>query len=460
VNGKSNRDPKLVAKVRDQADRITEAFASDKVTVVTVYDADGGISFMYAEGHILVRDKFLEGVQAILGQPAGLGHVTQVIEDVVLLTLVKATGRKERVRVPIGKQPTVIAAVQAVDDEFGEGVATPDHVLTVAPSGPCPATEPQEIYDQTEPFPGICTENSGEGVLVYVADTGLLKDHASEHPWLAGVRRAHLPDGSIQPWEPELKPDPLDGVMRIPPYTGHGTFVAGVVRCMAPKAEVIVANIFKVAGSSLESHFVRQLRHALRLGVDIFNLSVAAPTRHTHPLMAFERWLRLLHQHKGVVCIVAAGNDGNKLPTWPSAFPKMVSVGALAANWRDRADFSNYGGWVDVYTPGRDLINAYATGEYRCQDAPYTNQRREFYGMAKWSGTSFSTPVMTGLVAARMWRTGESGQEAAAALLSEARSQAIPGVGAVLLPCGGRGGTGAPCPVECGCGHAHERQTC
>ena len=217
-------------------------------------------------------------------------------------------------------------------------------------------------------------------------------------------------------------------------YDGHGTFVAGVVRCMAPEADIIVGNVFDTAGSALETDFVKKLDVALQHGVDIFHLSVTTPTRNDHALVSPRGLDGPAAGLQGCRLCCRGGKQRHPAAVLAGRIPGIVAVGALAADGRGRADFSNYGGWVDVYARAATSSTPIATGIYTCHADPFKGQERKFYGMAKWSGTSFSTPVVTGLIAARMSRTGENAQLAAAALLAEARAKAIPGVGPVLLP--------------------------
>ncbi|HEY2508137.1 MAG TPA: S8/S53 family peptidase [Streptosporangiaceae bacterium] len=411
------------SKVASEIEHIISAFRDGPDggrSVTAVPDGNGGIGHMHAEGQILVSEEHLDRVLELLGQPSRQeleqgpgGRLQRITPGVMLHELAGGT---------------VAEALETLDFQLGRGIATPNHVLTVAGTGyasACPATEPEEVYFDSEPCPTAGSGDRGLGVLVYMADTGLLADAATGHPWLSGVEGR-----DVDPLPAKLP----DGTQQIPPYTGHGTFVAGVLRCVAPGTEITVTNAFATAGSILESDLVQHLDHALGLGVDIFQLNICCTSRHDLPLVAFREWLHKLREYKGTICVAAAGNSGMRRPTWPAAFPGVIAVGALGGDWRGRASFSNYGGWVDVYAPGRDLVNAYATGTYTCHVAPYKDQVRQFYGMAKWSGTSFSTPIVSGLIAARMSQTGENARQAAAAVLAEARAQAIPGVGAVLLP--------------------------
>ncbi|WP_405071513.1 S8/S53 family peptidase [Kribbella sp. NBC_01510] len=310
----------------------------------------------------------------------------------------------------------------------GAGASGPNTVLVVAGNGAgCPAEEPEPMPAGSAPYPGYTADRAaGEGVRVVVVDTGLDEQATQRSSWLKGVTG-----------DPD---DDINGTT-LDNYAGHGTFIAGVIRCVAPLAEVHVCRAFGPGGAVTEAELVQKLDHILEHDYpDIISMSAGTYTFDATRLLSFTVFNeRRLRHHKGVVMVVAAGNDGGREPFWPAAAPFTVSVGALSTQWRGRAGFSNHGGWVDVYAPGQNLVNAFPKGTYQYRQPPHVGTGRparveKFYGMAKWSGTSFSTPVVAGLIAARMSRTGENGREAAAALIAEAQGAAQPGVGAVLLP--------------------------
>jgi Subtilase family len=415
-----------------EVDLILKAFAKAGIDIgVKWLHEPDDLDFIYQKEVIIVRDAYLPLIPGVVG---GGAPIDGLIDGVTLYSLAKA------------KTPEVIAALEKIDHELGVGVAAPNYVLWACIAHMCPATEPDPVSAGSGPNPGECPGRDGSDVHIYVPDTGLLADGPA-HPWLAGVTGD--PD-------PLLAAGPAGQEPHIQPYCGHGTFIAGVARCMAPLSHIHVASLMEFSGAQLESEIVKHLDRALDRYPDIISLSAGTTTRRNHPPLAFEAlWQRYRHC-KGILLVAAASNNGDRRPFWPAAFPQVVSVGALSSNWRSRASFSDYGGWVDVYAPGEDLVNAFATGTYTYVSPPDSAQgavSREFHGMARWSGTSFSTPLVAGLIAARMSRTGENSRHAADALLAQARAQAPAGVGPVLYPCDS--GPDCHCRTEERCEHSH-----
>jgi hypothetical protein len=224
---------------------------------------------------------------------------------------------------------------------------------------------------------------------------------------------------------------------------------------MAPRADVRVARALKTAAAAFESDIVTELLSVIDWAPDVISLSAGTHTWKSGGLLSFQVFVDgPLRERPGTVLVAAAGNDGADWKFSPAEMESVIGVGALGPPGDALAWFSNYGDWVKVYAPGQDLVNAFATGTYIYYEQNPGTQA-DFAGMASWSGTSFSTPVVSGLIAARMSGTGETAREAADSLLRLARAQALPGIGPVLHP-----GQACLCVCEHPCRDRHHHGHC
>jgi subtilisin family serine protease len=258
-------------------------------------------------------------------------------------------------------------------------------------------------------------------VRVVVVDTGWNPDSATDGrtPWLKGVEG-----------DDEHNDHHYDQKLR--QYAGHGTFIAGVVRCMAPRTKIFVEG-FAVngvgGGGILESDIVEQLEEAMDHDPQVINLSAGCRTRNDWPSIAFQTFYEDHLEGRDCVLVAAAGNDGWAAPFWPAAFDWAVGVGSLDRDGRV-SDFSNYGVSADVYTLGRNLVNAFPDGTYECKESPDKGDLRQFRtGMARWSGTSFAAPVVAGLIAREISLTASTAEEARKAVLKRAVRDSDPVIG-------------------------------
>jgi len=384
------------------------------------------IEFIHRNLYLLTRDTDLPGVLGVLQDSPAEG-ITHPIPG---LSLVPLKGPDD----PVGQSRVLFGALEEVRQQLGPGIAAPDHLISITgplpPATDCPATEPDWVPPNAAPQPGIsrsCCD--GRGTRVAVVDTGLVEVAPASHSWMYGV----VGDRDLQVRE---------GIS-IERYGGHGTFIASEIRAMAPRAEVRVVRAFEKAGAIFESDIVKMLISVLDWAPDVISLSAGTHTWQNYGLMSFEVFVNgPLREARNTVLVAAAGNDGADWRFSPADMDPVIGVGALGPPGDALAWFSDFGDWVKVYAPGQDLVHAFGRGLYRYYEAR-RGEQAEFAGMARWSGTSFSTPLVAGLIAARMSGTGERAREAADSLLRLARAQALPGVGPVLRP-----GQACLCPDE------------
>lgn len=402
-----------------------DAFLGHGIDIRLAYRPDGEVDYVYQAGRLMTLRSDDRATPDVLSR--ALPGIRPVPDDEF-----RPEGLLERLRLwsieqPDGVRLTVPEALDRLDAEVGRGdgerpLATPVHIVHVNPMRACPAVEPSVPSGGPPlPWPPPRPSAGGRKVVVGVSDTGLLED-AATHPWLAGV------DGDPDRLGPQLP----GGRHLIPAYAGHGTFIAGVIRSVAPDTDIFVADHFPASGAWLESDVVRSLELLVqRFGPELISLSAGCYTRDDEEPLSFTTF----HDaYPDLTIVAAAGNEATDRPFYPAAYDWAIGVGALGTDQVHRAWFSNYGPWVDVYALGEGMVNAYASGSYDYQEPPRRPARQDFDGMARWDGTSFATPLVAGLIAAWMSANpGTSAADAWAALQAQAEAQQLPGVGPALI---------------------------
>jgi thermitase len=230
----------------------------------------------------------------------------------------------------------------------------------------------------------------GAGVTVAVLDSGV----DLQHPALLG----HLDPGYDMVADDDLAHDEGAGL-----GWGHGTHIAGIIRQVAPESRVLPVRVLDANGRGNTFTLAYAIEWAVRNGADVINLSLGTPYD-SKVLRETVAWA----QAQGAILVAAAGNSNTSSLQYPVGYPGVIGVTALAPDDR-KADFANYGSWVELAAPGVAITS--------------TIIGPEGSGYAAWSGTSMATPFVSGAAAlARQQSPTASPAEIATLLMQHGRN--------------------------------------
>ncbi len=209
-------------------------------------------------------------------------------------------------------------------------------------------------------------------------------------------------------------------------HSGHGTFIAGVLRQACPDVDIVALAVMGADGIVAESTLtdalmvVAQRQREQPGWADALVLSLGYYTE-TGADLAYNSALRKILVELGrlgIATFCAAGNDASSRPSYPAAFAvdpafadpavmPLVSVAALNPDGTV-ALFSNDGPWVTAEATG---VNVVSTAPVNTAGSITPGLRTvgpgrrpragidpdDFAsGFASWSGTSFAAPLLAG----------------------------------------------------------------
>lgn len=232
--------------------------------------------------------------------------------------------------------------------------------------------------------------STGFGVVVAILDTGV----EASHPLLAD---STLPNGENFVTKLPATVDQGDGADNdgdglVDEMVGHGTFVAGLVRLVAPDAKILPVTVLDSEGVGDAFRIGKGMYYAIDHGADVLNMSLGSTYR-----SAIIEDAAAEAQTKGVVVVGAAGNFNVEDPReYPACDGSSFGVAAVTrldlkapfSNFNDKLDFSAPGhsefvaGSTTVFDPAKSIISSVPGG-----------------GVGVWRGTSFANAFVSAGVA-------------------------------------------------------------
>jgi len=206
---------------------------------------------------------------------------------------------------------------------------------------------------------------SGDGIKVCILDSGV----EAAHPLVGGIAGAVAislgPDG-----------EPIAAVDDEGDLCGHGTACAGIVRSIAPRAELYSVRVLGAGFKGSGRVLLAGLRWAIEQGYDVINMSLSTTKRelgdHLHELTDTAYFQR-------TVLVAAAHNM--PVESFPWRFSSVISVGSHEED-EPLLYYANPDPPVEFFARGVDVEVAWLGG-----------------GTIRASGNSFATPCISGIAA-------------------------------------------------------------
>ncbi|MBI5706071.1 MAG: peptidase S8 [Armatimonadetes bacterium] len=165
---------------------------------------------------------------------------------------------------------------------------------------------------------------------------------------------------------------------------GHGTHVSGDAAASTNNSMGVAGPGFNCMvlpvkasefGGFTEDAIINSIKWAADQGAHVINMSFGG----WFPSQAIEDACNYAWA-KGSVLVAAAGNDPVTDKHYPAAYPVCIAV-AASDQFDRQSDFTTYGDWVDVASPGVAILSTTVGGGYEA-----------------WDGTSMASPVCAGVV--------------------------------------------------------------